>query len=58
MKFTTEELDRTSPIAVLGSSGMVGGAVVRALQANGWTQILSVGRKQVDLTNQSQTNRE
>jgi GDP-L-fucose synthase len=48
-------LDKSSPISVLGSAGMVGSALVRKLQEDGWEHILPVSRKIVDLCDQSAT---
>lgn len=46
-------MDKTSKIYVAGHSGMVGSAVVRALQDKGMEQILVRTRKELDLTNQA-----
>lgn len=47
---------RNAKIFVAGHRGMVGSAVVRALQSAGYTNFLLAGRKQVDLTRQAETN--
>ena len=41
------------PIFVSGHTGMVGSAIVRVLKKKGFDQILTVGRGELDLTNQS-----
>jgi len=47
-------MDKTSRIAVLGSNGLVGSAIVRTLRAQGYESIIPVGRADSDLTNQAQ----
>lgn len=43
-------------IFVAGHKGMVGGAIVRALQARGYRQVVTRDRDQLDLCNQLQVN--
>jgi GDP-L-fucose synthase len=45
-------IDHTAPIWVTGHRGLVGSAVVRRLQADGWTKILTASRGEVDLRDQ------
>ena len=45
----------TVKIFVAGGRGMVGGAIIRALKANGYCNILSPSHAELDLTNQAQT---
>jgi len=47
-------MDKTARIAVLGSNGLVGSAIVRNLREQGYTNIIPVGRADSDLTNQAQ----
>jgi GDP-L-fucose synthase len=47
-------LQLNDSIFVTGHRGMVGGALVRALQARGHTNILTATRDELDLTNQAQ----
>jgi GDP-L-fucose synthase len=49
----TSPIDRTAPIFVAGHRGLVGSALVRRLEADGFTNILTVGRDQVDLRDQA-----
>ncbi len=46
-------MERDARIFVAGHRGMVGGAIVRRLQAEGCTRVLTADRKQVDLTRQA-----
>ena len=46
-------MDKTSKIYVAGHRGMVGSAVVRALRAKGFDNILVRTRSELDLTNQA-----
>ena len=46
------KLDRTAPIYVTGHRGLVGSAVVRCLESNGFEKILTATRQQVDLRDQ------
>lgn len=48
-------MDKNDKILVLGSRGMVGSAIVRELIRSNYTNILSPGRKELDLTNQQST---
>jgi GDP-L-fucose synthase len=45
-------MDKHSRIFVAGHNGLVGGAIVRALQAAGYTNIIVRSRKETDLENQ------
>ena len=42
-------------IHVAGHRGMVGSAIVRRLQADGFTQLLTPARDELDLRDQAQT---
>jgi GDP-L-fucose synthase len=46
--------DLNQKIYVAGHRGMVGSAIVRNLQANGFTNILTKTHVELDLTNQAQ----
>jgi GDP-L-fucose synthase len=48
-------IDKTSKIYVAGHRGMVGSALVRVLQAKGYTNILTRTRDELDLLNQQDT---
>jgi len=45
-------MDKTSRIFVAGHRGMVGSALVRRLQAGGYTQVLTASRQELDLLDQ------
>ncbi len=49
-------MDKKSKILILGSRGMVGSAIKRQLEAQGFTQIITPSSKDLDLTNQAGTN--
>ena len=49
-------VDRTSPVYVAGHRGLVGSAIVRHLEAEGFTNILTATRHEVDLRSQSAVN--
>jgi GDP-L-fucose synthase len=49
-------LDRNARIYVAGHRGLVGSALVRRLEAEGFTQILTATRDQVDLRDQSEVS--
>ncbi|MDA3014401.1 MAG: NAD-dependent epimerase/dehydratase family protein, partial [Actinomycetota bacterium] len=49
-------MDRESPIYVAGHRGLVGAAIVRHLEAEGFTNILTATRNQVDLRDQSEVS--
>ena len=49
-------MENNSKIAVLGANGMVGRALIRKLIERGYENIISVARKDCDLTNQSDVN--
>ena len=46
-------LDKSSPILVAGSGGLVGSALVRALIGDGWTSVLVPRRAELDLTDRA-----
>ena len=46
-------MDKTAKIFVAGHRGLVGGAIVRRLQARGYNQLVTRGHKELDLTRQS-----
>ena len=48
-------MDNNSKILVAGANGMVGSAIVRNLENNGYAYISKATRKQVDFTNQKNT---
>jgi len=50
-------MKKGSRIFVAGHKGLVGSAVVRQLKAQGYNNIWTVDRKEVDLTNQKQVNK-
>lgn len=52
----TSPIDKNAPTYVAGHRGLVGSAVVRQLKANGFTNILTASRSEVDLRNQQQVN--
>ena len=47
-------MDKTSKIYVAGHRGMVGSAIVRKLQAEGYTSLILKTHSELDLTNQAQ----
>ncbi|WP_019587343.1 GDP-L-fucose synthase family protein [Deinococcus apachensis] len=49
-------MDRGSKIYVAGHRGMVGSAVVRRLQAEGYTNLVTRGSRELDLRNQAAVN--
>ncbi len=49
--------DRASRVLVLGHRGLVGSAIVRKLQSDGYSNLLTVSRDEVDLRDASATNR-
>lgn len=46
-------IDKAAPILVAGACGMVGSALVRRLQAGGYTKVLAPGRAELDLMDQA-----
>jgi GDP-L-fucose synthase len=46
-------MDRDAPILVTGASGMVGGALVRRLRADGYTRVLAPRRAELDLADRA-----
>jgi GDP-L-fucose synthase len=51
---TTATIDRSTPVFVAGHRGMVGSAIVRRLQALGYTQVVTAARSELDLGSQAQ----
>ena len=49
-------IEKSARVYVAGHRGLVGSAVVRALEAAGYTNILTTNRESVDLRNQQQVN--
>ena len=49
-------IDRSAPIYVAGHRGLVGSAIVRHLEAEGFDNILTATRDQVDLRNQAEVS--
>jgi GDP-L-fucose synthase len=49
-------MDKNAKVFVAGHRGLVGSAIVRALQREGYSNILTRGREQLDLTNQQAVN--
>ena len=49
-------MNKDSKIFVAGHKGMVGSAIVRYLESNGYTNIITVDKKDIDLTSQAETN--
>lgn len=47
-----EEMDKRAKIYVAGHTGLVGSAIVRKLQENGYTNLLLIEHTNLDLTNQ------
>ena len=50
-------MNKSDKIYVAGHNGMVGSAIVRQLQKNGFTTLLTRSSKELDLTNQAAVNR-
>ena len=46
-------MEKSSKIVVFGHNGMVGSAIVRKLRSEGYTNIITKSRKELDLTNQA-----
>jgi GDP-L-fucose synthase len=53
---TTAEIQKDARIYVAGHRGLVGSAIVRRLEAEGFTNILTATRQEVDLRDQSAVN--
>ncbi len=53
---TFHQLDRSSPVFVAGHRGLVGSAIVRHLEREGFTNILTATRDQLDLRSQSEVS--
>jgi len=49
-------MDNNAKIFVAGHRGLVGSAIVRNLKSKGYTNVITVGREQVDLTDQVQVD--
>ena len=49
----TSAIERHSPVYVAGHGGLVGSAIVRQLEREGFTNILTATRRELDLRNQS-----
>ena len=47
---------KSAKIYVAGSNGMVGSAIVRTLEANGYSKIVVKSSKELDLKNQQAVN--
>jgi GDP-L-fucose synthase len=50
------EMDRNAPVYVAGHGGLVGSAVVRRLEQDGFTNILTASRVQLDLRDQAEVS--
>jgi GDP-L-fucose synthase len=50
---STSAIERHSPVYVAGHGGLVGSAIVRQLEREGFTNILTATRNELDLRNQS-----
>jgi GDP-L-fucose synthase len=50
------ELGRNSTVYVAGHGGLVGSALIRSLEAQGFTNILTASRQQLDLRDQSEVS--
>lgn len=51
-----QEIPRDAPIFVAGHRGLVGSAIVRRLEADGFTNLLKASREQLDLRDQAAVN--
>ena len=51
-----KRLDRDARVYVAGHGGLVGSAIVRRLEAEGFTNILTAGRAQLDLRDQAEVS--
>ncbi len=49
-------IDREAPVFVAGHSGLVGSSIVRRLEADGFSDLRTVGRNDLDLRDQSAVN--
>ena len=48
-------ISKNDPIYVAGHNGLVGSAVLNRLKNDGYTNIITANRKELDLTNQKKT---
>lgn len=53
---SVKHLDRSARVYVAGHGGLVGSAIVRRLEAEGFTNILTAGRAQLDLRDQAEVS--
>ncbi|MCB1694329.1 MAG: NAD-dependent epimerase/dehydratase family protein, partial [Pseudomonadales bacterium] len=49
-------IDKNSRIFIAGHNGMVGSAILRRLEAEGYRNLLVASRRELDLTNQAAVN--
>ncbi|OWY60720.1 GDP-fucose synthetase, partial [cyanobacterium TDX16] len=49
-------IDRDATVFVAGHRGLVGSAIVRRLEADGFTNIITAARDQLDLRDQAAVN--
>ncbi|MGA1038680.1 MAG: NAD-dependent epimerase/dehydratase family protein, partial [Ilumatobacteraceae bacterium] len=52
----SSQIDRSSPIYIAGHRGLVGSAIGRHLEREGFTNILTATRDQLDLRSQSEVS--
>lgn len=50
-------MEKKAKIYLAGHTGLVGSAILRKLKAGGFKNIITIGRQQLDLTNQAQVNK-
>ena len=48
-------ISKNDPIYIAGHNGLVGSAVLNRLKNDGYTNIITANRKELDLTNQKKT---
>ena len=53
---TASPIDRDSPVFVAGHGGLVGSAILRCLERNGFSDIQTASRSQLDLRDQSEVS--